>query len=123
MSKIANLIHDLPAGGDGEHVETLASGVQTRVERIVSTGHCSPPGFWYDQSEDEWITVISGEAELQFADPARCVRLRPGDHLNIPAHQRHRVQSTSETEPTVWIAVFYQQYPTDHHRPSGNASV
>lgn len=120
MSKIANLVHDLPDPGDGEHVNTLASGTHTRVERIVSMGHSSPPGFWYDQTEDEWVTVISGEAELEFADPPRSVRLRPGDHVNIPAHQRHRVGWTSATEPTIWIAVFYQQQPANNDQQNGN---
>jgi cupin 2 domain-containing protein len=51
-----------------ERFETLAQSNSVRVERIVSRGHCSAPDFWYDQSEDEFVLVISGAARLQFED-------------------------------------------------------
>ena len=35
------------------------------------------------------------------------VELLPGDTINIPAHQKHRVEWTSPNKPTVWLAVFY----------------
>lgn len=34
------------------------------------------------------------------------VTLKPGDWVNIPAHFRHRLEWTSNEEPTVWLAVF-----------------
>ena len=37
-----------------------------RIERIVSEGHVSPEGFWYDQDEPEWVALIRGTAELEF---------------------------------------------------------
>ncbi|MCW5697577.1 MAG: cupin domain-containing protein [Bauldia sp.] len=77
-----------------------------RVERIVSTGgHASPPGFWYDQAEDEWVLVLSGTARIAF-DDGRELTLGPGDHVTLPAHQRHRVSWTDPATPTVWLAVF-----------------
>jgi cupin 2 domain-containing protein len=33
--------------------------------------------------------------------------MNPGDYITIPARQKHRVVSTSETEPTVWLAVYF----------------
>jgi cupin 2 domain-containing protein len=33
--------------------------------------------------------------------------MKPGDHLNIPAQRRHRVEWTTPEEPTIWLAVFY----------------
>ena len=45
-------------------------------------------------------------ARLQFED--RVVELLPGDSINIPAQQKHRVECTSPEEPTVWVAVFYR---------------
>ncbi len=73
-----------------------------RIERIVSFGHSTE---WYDQDEDEWVAVLAGHAELEFDDGTRR-RLIPGDHVYLPAHLRHRVASTSTTEPTIWLAVF-----------------
>jgi cupin 2 domain-containing protein len=62
----------------------------------------SPPGFWYDQDRDEWILVIKGTAELQFAD-GKSVTMNAGDYLLIPKHEKHRVEHTSEE--VVWLAV------------------
>jgi cupin 2 domain-containing protein len=92
-----------------ELTEMLAEGSDVRVERIVSTGHASPEGFWYDQEMDEWIVVLRGEALVQFEGEAEPLRLKPGDYVNIPAHRRHRVEWTSPDEPTVWLAVFYRK--------------
>jgi len=33
--------------------------------------------------------------------------LKPGDHVSIPAHCRHRVEWTATGEPTIWLAVHY----------------
>ena len=42
-----NLLADLPAGGTAEEqVTALLSEAKLRIERIVSTGQASPPGFW-----------------------------------------------------------------------------
>ena len=79
-----------------------------RVERIVSTGQCSPPDFWYDQPEGEWVLVLRGEARLRFADEAEARRLGPGDFIDIASHRRHRVDWTTPKEATVWLAVFYR---------------
>ncbi|WP_417739848.1 phosphoribosylaminoimidazole carboxylase [Rosistilla oblonga] len=103
-----NLLANLPQNVPEELTEILASGSGLRVERIVSTGHRSPDGFWYDQPEREWVLLLQGAATLQFADPPESIDLIPGDHVDIAAHRRHRVESTSATEPTVWLAVFYQ---------------
>ena len=101
-----NLFSDLPSGLPEESVDVLARGEHVRVERIVSTGHASPPGFWYDQAEHEWVVVLQGEARL-LVEGDEPLTLRPGDHLLLPAHRRHRVEWTSPDEPTVWLAVFY----------------
>ena len=85
MNLLANLPQNLP-----EELTTVfqeAHGV--RIERIVSTGHKSPEGFWYDQPEHEWVMVLTGAARLQFED--RVLEMLPGNSINIPAHQKHRV--------------------------------
>ncbi len=102
-----NLFADLPPSLPDELVQTLTATPRVRIERIVSHGHASPPDFWYDQDETEWVTVVRGAARLRFEDGT--VEMRPGDHVTIPAHRRHRVEWTTPDEPTVWLAVFYQE--------------
>ncbi|MDR3231778.1 MAG: cupin domain-containing protein [Synergistaceae bacterium] len=95
----------IPEPEDAERVETLWTGRGARVERIVSTGQCSPEGFWYDQEEDEWVVLLEGFAALEYEDGER-VELRRGDWLLIPAHHRHRVAFTSSDPCCVWLAFF-----------------
>jgi hypothetical protein len=42
-----------------------------KIERIISQGQASPPGFWYDQAWNEWVIVLKGSATLQFEDEPR----------------------------------------------------
>ncbi len=102
-----NLFADLPQSLQEELIENIAVSKNIRIERIVSTGQASPPGFWYDQTEHEWVVVLQGEAELEFEDQAEHQRLKTGDYVLIPAHRKHRVAWTSPGEPTVWLAVFF----------------
>lgn len=105
-----NLFRDLPTGAaTGERIDHLLDRPGLRVERIVSTGQASPPDFWYDQSEHEWVLLLQGAAELTVAMPdgLRTVQLTPGDSLELPAHRRHRVVSTCADPPTLWLALFW----------------
>jgi cupin 2 domain-containing protein len=88
-----------------ERFTTLQEATNFRIERIVSCGHASPEGFWYDQDQHEWIMVLCVAARLHFEGENQAVDLGPGDFLNIPAHLRHRVDRTVSDEPTVWLAV------------------
>jgi cupin 2 domain-containing protein len=92
----------------GEHFEELLSRPGFRVERIVSTGQASPPGFWYDQDVAEWVVLLSGAAELQFEDEASPRKLAPGDWIDIAAHRRHRVNWTDLSQPSIWLAIHYR---------------
>lgn len=105
--KTGTLLDGLPDAAGDEISEILARGGNTRIERIVSQGQASPDGFWYDQDEDEWVALLGGEAELEFADPAESLLLTAGDHVLIPAHRRHRIVRTSADTQTVWLAVFF----------------
>jgi cupin 2 domain-containing protein len=100
-----NLLSNLPQNLTEELTTVLQEAHGVRIERIVSTGHKSPEGFWYDQPEHEWVMVLQGAARLQFED--RVVEMKVGDWISIRAHQKHRVDWTSPDEPTVWLAVFY----------------
>ena len=101
----ANLFADLPERLPREFVQTLLQAADVRIERIISHGHASPEGFWYDQGQSEWVVVLKGAARLQFEDGV--VEMKPGDFVNIPAFKKHRVEWTTPDEPTVWLAVFY----------------
>ena len=59
-----NLLQTLPEARDTEVVDELVVGRGMRLERIVSYGQASPPGFWYDQQQAEWVMVLSGSAGL-----------------------------------------------------------
>jgi cupin 2 domain-containing protein len=103
---ILNMLAGLPSAGADEAIESLLQGDGIRVERIVSYGHASPPGFWYDQQEAEWVLVMSGRARLTIEGEMEDRLLGPGDSLFLPAHCRHRVAWTAPGEPTVWLAIF-----------------
>lgn len=83
-----------------------------RIERIISHGHASAEGFWYDQDDDEWVMMLRGTAAIRFGD-GTLVDLGPGDHVHIPRHIRHRVERTSDD--VVWLAVHLKAEPS----PSG----
>jgi len=104
-----NLFTDFPNMLTEELVETLAENQHIRIERIMSTGHTSPEGFWYDQDEHEWVAVLKGEAKLRFEGDDEPIHMRPGNFVNIPAHKKHRVEWTTPDQPTMWLAVFYRE--------------
>lgn len=105
----ANVLTTLPPCDPAtpERVDDLLQRPGLRIERIVSSGQCSPAGFWYDQPEGEWIVLLSGSAGLRLEHEAYTRLLAPGDCLDIPAHCRHRVEWTAQGTHTVWLAVFY----------------
>ena len=99
---VKNLFVNQSTDIDGESFALLFENGTAKVERIVSHSHQSPPDFWYDQADDEWVIVLRGNATLEFAD-GEIVELSPGDYLNIPRHVKHRVARTSDE--TIWLAV------------------
>lgn len=105
---MSSLFRQIPADLPEEMVESLCRSEHVRIERIVSRGHTSPPGFWYDQEEHEFVLLVSGRARLAFADGTPPVDLGPGDWLDLPAHRKHRVEWTTPEMDTIWLAVFYR---------------
>lgn len=104
----SNLFAALPARLDQEQIDILVNARGVRIERILSLGQTSPAeNAWYDQDEDEWVLVLQGEARLAFEGEAKPVHLRPGDHLLLPAHCRHRVVWSHPDKLTLWLAVFF----------------
>lgn len=107
MGKISknNLFADIPTSLEQEWFHTLWSNATVKIERIVSKGQFSPPGFWYDQDWDEWVVLLKGSAALQFEGDSEEMALGPGDAVLIPAGVRHRVTRTDDKTETVWLAV------------------
>jgi cupin 2 domain-containing protein len=100
-----NLFDDVPKSAAAEQFDDLLTAPGFKIERIVSTGQSSPPGFWYDQGWIEWVLLLSGAAAVEFEGEAAPRELVPGSYLHIPPGCRHRVAWTSSDEPTVWLAV------------------
>jgi cupin 2 domain-containing protein len=105
MVRSGNLFSHMSIAQAGEQFQTLLETTGVKIERIVSTGQASPPGFWYDQDDTEWVLLVAGRASLRIESEEAARLLRPGDHVVIPAHVRHRVEWTDATSPTIWLAV------------------
>lgn len=97
---------EISAQATGEWSEKVWCTPHGKVERIVSLGHVSPQGFWYDQAEDEFVLILQGSGAIQFAE-GETQELKSGDWVIIPAHRRHRVAWSSSEPPCVWLCVFY----------------
>jgi cupin 2 domain-containing protein len=104
-----NLFDDIPARLPEELAATILQAGSLRIQRIVSQGQASRPGFWYDQDDNEWVVVLEGGAAVEFEGHAEPVELRQGSYLNIPAHARHRVVWTDPNRKTVWLAIHYRE--------------
>jgi len=105
--KKENLFRNIPAERSRELIETIAETEHVRVERIVSRGHASAPGFWYDQTEDEYVLLLQGRARLKFDGDNGILSMTPGDGIIIPKHVKHRVEWTDPDQDTIWLTVFY----------------
>ena len=96
-----------PAGQ--ERVETLIETAGLRLERIHSCQASTPEGFWYDQPQPEWVTILQGSASLRCADEPEPRELNRGDSLLLSAHRRHRVERTDPDPGTIWLALYWLQ--------------
>ena len=103
---IANVFVGIEANAGGEQFLTLFETAAVKVERIVSQSYQSPENFWYDQPESEWLTIVRGEAVLEF-ESGKLIELREGDHLTIPSHVKHRIHRTAPE--VIWLAVHVKQ--------------
>ncbi|PLX80484.1 MAG: hypothetical protein C0616_08290 [Desulfuromonas sp.] len=103
--QIENLLRNIPRELPDELIEPLVERQGIRLERIVSRQHSTAPGEWYDQEWDEWVLLVEGEAILRFAEPDETIQMHAGDFLLIPARRRHRVERTSESCDTIWLAL------------------
>ncbi|MCD4683578.1 MAG: cupin domain-containing protein [Bacteroidales bacterium] len=100
-------IFDKPlSGGDKQEIfEELIKTNDFFVERIYTNKAFEQPGKWYDQKKDEWVLLLQGKADLEFAEN-EIVQLNAGDYIFIPAHQKHRIIYSSVEPKCIWLAVF-----------------
>jgi len=104
---VNNVFSELADASEQEQFTELLNKPGVRIERIVSQGQCSAADDWYDQDEHEWVLLLQGAAELMLADGS-VLRLTTGDHVCLPAHEKHRVHWTDPVQVTIWLAVFYR---------------
>ena len=79
---ITNLFDDLPTDSAREQFLTLTQSGRVRIERIVSAGHTTEPGEWYDQPDHEWVMVLRGSARLRFeSEPTERI-MQAGDFVS-----------------------------------------
>ena len=90
-----------------ELIEELVAKGSFRLERIVSKGHRTPEGEWYDQERDEWVVLLKGRAMLKIEGRDDMPTMKPGDCIHLPANLRHRVEWTDPGKETVWLALHY----------------
>lgn len=104
---VSSLLSDIPYDLSEEVFEVLLNEPTFRLERIISQGHCTPDGEWYDQNTHEWVLVLQGRGRIFFEHSDLEVELGPGDYIRIPAHNRHRVSWTDPDSETIWLALHY----------------
>jgi len=105
---INNLFSGLPEQLPEELFEPILQRNGIEIERIISKGHATPPGQWYDQDGDEWVLLLQGRATLAYQNEAEPIHLQVGDYLLIPAHCRHRVEWTDPAIETLWLAIHWR---------------
>jgi cupin 2 domain-containing protein len=101
-----NIFNNIPDIIPQELFESLEDSNNLKIERIISQGHCTPTGQWYDQDWNEWVLLVQGEATISYQD-GLTVSLQAGDYLMIPAHTRHRVAWTQPDQTTIWLAIHF----------------
>ena len=104
---IRNIFSGIQKQAPEEVLETILQTGQFKIERIISNGHSTAEGEWYDQDKCEWVLVVKGTAGLLFEGSNKTVTMKTGDYINIPEHQKHRVEWTDPEEETIWLAVHY----------------
>ncbi len=112
MTAAGNLFSAIPVGSDKDESFTeLLGRPGLRIERILSTGQASPPGFWYVQPDGEWGLLVAGAPHLMLEGETQPRELKPGDWIDLPPHCRHRIEWTATDQQTIWLAV---HYPSPH---------
>ncbi len=100
-----------------ERVRQLQCGSGWHLDLIHSCDASSEEGFWYDQQEHEWLTLLRGSARLVLQSPEQTIDLSVGDGLYLEPHRRHRVERTDPDPGTLWLALYWET-SGDDDRPT-----
>lgn len=104
FDNIENLFERPTYKFENEIVNTLLSGKNIRIEKIISDGHTTG---WYDQDHDEFVCLLTGYAELEiFNDNGalNTIKLSQGDNILLKKHTKHRVTKTTKCN---WLCIFF----------------
>ncbi|MCK4729230.1 MAG: cupin domain-containing protein [Desulfobacterales bacterium] len=105
----SNIYLNIPEELPNELSEKIIYNKSFKLERIISKGHSTTKGQWYDQGKDEWVILLKGSAGIAIEGEASTVVLKPGDYIHLPAHLKHRVEWTDPATETVWLALHYEK--------------
>lgn len=100
MAHVQNLYLKEEPNENSELFSTLFQNDSLKIESIRSW--LKDPGEYYNQEQDEWVLLLSGEAKLEIDN--QTFDLKNGDYCFIPKHTPHRVLSTSKN--ALWLGVF-----------------
>jgi cupin 2 domain-containing protein len=100
-----NIFTHIPEQLPAELFETLLQRDNIHIERIVSKGHITHEGQWYDQAWDEWVILLQGQAIVRYLQDDVNITLQAGDYMLIPAHTKHRVEWTQSECNSIWLAI------------------
>jgi len=104
----SNIYSNIPEELPNELFEKIIYNSSFRLERIISKGHSTAKGRWYDQEKDEWVILLKGSAGIAIEGEAKTVVLKPGDYIHLPSHLKHRVEWTDPATETIWLALHYK---------------
>ena len=90
---------------------SLASSAASLI--LPSCAASSADGYWYDQDEHEWLTLLRGSARLALQSPEQTIDLSVGDGLYLAPHRRHRVERTDPEPGTLWLALYWETSDED----------
>ena len=102
-----NIFENIPRKIPKEIFTSIICSGEIHIERIISAGQHTASGEWLSANRNEWVILLTGGAEVRFENEPETYVMRPGDHIYIKRGQRHRVEKTSETEKSVWLAVYF----------------
>jgi len=100
LTHVQNLYLKEEPSENSELFSTLFQNGSLKIESIRSW--LKDPGEYYNQEQDEWVLLLSGEAKLEIDN--QTFDLQSGDYCFIPKHTSHRVLSTSKN--ALWLGVF-----------------
>ena len=106
--KTKNIFKQLPAEMNEELFENILTNDSCRLERIISKGHATPQGQWYDQEVDEWVLLLKGSAGLRI-EQQQTITMQQGDYILLPAGLKHRVEWTAADTETIWLALHFSK--------------